>query len=69
VASVSVQGFSETFYRKGRPSRAALSGNIDVVASGRMIAVFQTISSRSFPTTEGTKLLAAVEQNVAGESS
>ncbi len=69
VAAVSVQGFTETFYRKGRPSRGALFGNIDVVTAGRMIAVFETISSRSFPSAEATKLLAAVEQNVAGESS
>jgi hypothetical protein len=69
VAGVSVHGFSETFYRKGRPARGALFGSFDVVSKGRMIAVVQTISSRSFPAAEGTKLLAAVEQNVAGESS
>jgi hypothetical protein len=69
VAGVSVRSFSETFYRKGRPARAALFGNLDVVAKGRMIAVVQTISSRSFPPAQGTKLLATVEQNVAGESS
>jgi hypothetical protein len=69
VAGVSVRGFSETFFRKGRPSRGALFGNIDVVAGGRMIAVFETISQHSFPAAQGTKLLAAVEQNVAVESS
>ena len=66
---VSVRGFSETFFRKGRPSRGALFGQIDVVAGGRMIAVFETISSHSFPAAQSTKLLAAVEQNVAGELS
>ena len=69
VAGVSVRGFSETFFRKGRPSRGALFGNVDVVSGGRMIAVFETISSHSFPAAQSSKLLAAVEQNVAGESS
>jgi hypothetical protein len=69
IAGVTVRGFAETIYRKGRPAHTALSGTIDVVAGGRIVAVLQTISSRSFPLAEGTKLLAAVEHNVAGESS
>ncbi len=69
AAGVSVQGFNETFYRKDRPVRAALSGGIDVIAGGRMIAVLQTIETHSFPVSEGLKLFDAVEQNVAGESS
>jgi hypothetical protein len=69
AAGVSVRGFNETFYRKDRPVRAALSGGIDVMAGGRIIAVLQTIESHSFPVAEGLKLFDAVEQNVAGESS
>ena len=72
VTGVTVRGFNETFFRKGRkgrPSRGALFGTMYVVAGGRMIAVFETISSQSFPAAQGTKLLAAVEQNVAGELS
>jgi hypothetical protein len=69
AAGVSVRGFNETFYRKDRPVRAGLSGGIDVMAGGRMIAVLQTIESHSFPVAEGLKLFDAVEQNVAGESS
>lgn len=69
AAGVSVEGFSETFYRKGRPVRSAFSGGIDVIASGRIIAVLETIASQRFPAAEGLNLLTSVEQNVAGESS
>ena len=69
VDGVSVRGFTETFFRKGRTSSGSLFGGFDVVSGGRMIAVFQTISTHSFPIAEGLRLLVAVEQNVAGESS
>ena len=72
VTGVTVRGFSETFFRKGRkgrPSRGALFGNMYVVAGGRMIAVLRDDLPSELPPAQGTKLLAAVEQNVAGELS
>ncbi len=69
AAGVSVEGFSETFYRKGRPVRSAFSGGIDVIASGRIIAVLDTIAKQRYPAAEGMNLLTSVEQIVGGESS
>ena len=61
--------FSQDYLRAGRRSQVALSGSIDVIGGGRTIAVLETLTAHTFPTSTALKLFASVEQNVAGESS
>jgi len=61
--------FSQTYRRAGRGGKVALTGSIDVIGGGRTIAVLETLTAHTFPTSTALKLFASVEQNVAGESS
>jgi hypothetical protein len=68
-SGIETVSFSQTYLRSGRESKVALSGSIDVIGGGRTIAVLETLTAHTFPTSTALKLFASVEQNVAGESS